>query len=223
MSNFFNASIGRKFLMSITGLFLMLFILVHLSVNMLLIFDDTGDLFNLAAHFMATNPAVIIMEPILGLGFFIHIIWSLLISYQNWRARPVKYDRKSLSVSSTWASRNMFILGTLITVFLVLHIINFFWVIKFDPHSLEKTPEGFEDTYKLVAGLFKTSIEYDIFYIIGAILLGLHLTHGFWSAFQTIGMNNNNWMKRLQWIARIYAVIVAAGFSIIPLYFLIKF
>ena len=90
MSKFFTASIGRKFLMGTTGLFLMLFILVHLTINLLLIFDDTGDLFNKGAHFMATNPAVKIMEPLLGFGFLIHIIWSFLISWENWKARPGK-------------------------------------------------------------------------------------------------------------------------------------
>lgn len=223
MSKFLYASIGRKFLMSITGLFLMLFILVHLTVNLMLIVDDSGGLFNQGANFMATNPAVGIMEPVLAMGFMIHIIWSLFISYQNWRARPVKYLKQDQGKSSTWASRNMLILGALVAVFLVVHIMNFFWVIKFDPHSVPRTTEGIEDTYSLVADLFKTNILYDVFYIAGAILLGLHLTHGFWSAFQTIGLNNKNWMKRLQWVARFFAVIVATGFSVIPLYFMIKF
>jgi len=80
-----------------------------------------------------------------------------------------------------------------------------------------------EDTYTLVASLFKSSILYDAIYVLGGILLGLHLTHGFWSAFHTLGLNNKNWQNRLQWVARVYAVVVAVGFSIIPLYFLIKF
>jgi len=80
-----------------------------------------------------------------------------------------------------------------------------------------------EDAYTLVADLFKASIVYDIFYVFGGVLLGIHLTHGFWSAFQTLGLNNKNWMKRLQFLAMVYAVIVAVGFSVIPLYFLIKF
>jgi succinate dehydrogenase / fumarate reductase cytochrome b subunit len=80
-----------------------------------------------------------------------------------------------------------------------------------------------EDTYTLVADLFKASIVYDLFYVLGGVLLGIHLSHGFWSAFQTLGLNNKDWMKRLQFLAKLFAVIVAAGFSIIPLYFLIKF
>jgi len=127
MSKFLLASIGRKFMMSITGLFLLVFIAVHLGINLLLIFDDSGELFNQGAHFMASNPLIKIMEPLLGLGFLIHIIWSFFLEYQNWKARPVRYKKQNLSGSSTWASRNMLILGALVLVFLVVHIINFFW------------------------------------------------------------------------------------------------
>lgn len=226
MSKFLLASIGRKFLMSITGLFLVMFIGVHLIINLLLIFDDSGELFNIGANFMATNPVIKIMEPVLGLGFMIHIIWSFFLEYENWKARPVKYNKKNLSASSSWASRNMLILGALVLVFLIIHIINFFWVIKFEPHTMGKVligGEEMEDTYTLVADVFKGSVLYGIFYILGGILLGFHLTHGFWSAFQTLGLNNKNWMSRLQFLAKLYAIIVAIGFSVIPLYFLIKF
>jgi succinate dehydrogenase / fumarate reductase, cytochrome b subunit len=223
MSNFLMTSIGRKFLMSITGLFLVMFIGVHLTVNLLLIVDDSGKLFNLGANFMATNPMIKIMEPILGLGFLIHIIWSFFLEYQNWRARPIKFDQRKASVSSSWASRNMLVLGALVLVFLIMHIIDFFWVIKFAPHSMPKTADGMEDTYTLVASLFKESVVYCFFYVIGGVLLGIHLSHGFWSSFQTLGLSNKNWLKRLQFIGTLYAIIIAVGFSAIPLYFLIKF
>lgn len=226
MSNILSASIGRKLLMSITGLFLVSFIAVHLTINLSLILDDSGKLFNIGANFMATNPVIKIIEPLLGLGFLIHILWSLNIEYQNWKARPVRYKKTSLNESSTWISRNMLILGALVLVFLVIHMVNFFWIIKFDPHSLHTvTINGveMEDTYTLVANLFKDSIAYCILYILGGTLLGLHLSHGFWSAFQTLGLSNKYWMKRWQIVGRIYAVLVAIGFSVIPLYFLIKF
>ena len=80
-----------------------------------------------------------------------------------------------------------------------------------------------EDTYSLVAGLFKSSVIYCILYVIGGILLGIHLSHGFWSAFQTLGLSNKNWLSRLQFVGKVYAILIAVGFSIIPLYFLIKF
>jgi succinate dehydrogenase / fumarate reductase cytochrome b subunit len=226
MSKFLTASIGRKFVMSISGLFLVTFIAVHLTVNLLLIFDDSGELFNQAAHFMATNPAIKIMEPLLGLGFLVHILWSFFIEYENWRARPVKYNKKNSGASSSWVSRNMLILGLLVLVFLITHIFHFFWVIKFNPESVNSVligGEHIEDTYTLVADLFKNSAAYDIFYVCGGILLSLHLSHGFWSGFHTLGLSNKKWMSRLQIIGKIYAVIVAVGFSAIPLYFLIKF
>ncbi len=226
MSNFLTTSIGRKFLMSITGLFLVGFIGVHLSINLLLIFDDSGELFNLGAHFMATNPLIKIMEPILGLGFVVHIIWSFFLEYQNWKARPVKYAKRNASKSSSWASRNMLVLGSLVLVFLIMHIIDFFWVVKFKSHEMASVLVGgveMEDTYTLVSSLFKESTVYCFFYVIGGVLLGIHLSHGFWSAFQTLGLSNNNWLKRLQFIGTLYAIIIAVGFSVIPLYFLIKF
>jgi succinate dehydrogenase / fumarate reductase cytochrome b subunit len=226
MSKFLLASIGKKFLMSLTGLFLVSFIAVHLTVNLLLVFDDTGALFNQGAHFMATNALIRVIEPLLGLGFLIHIVWSFFIEFENWRARPVKYKKKNLGSSSSWASRNMLILGALVLVFLVVHIINFYWVIKFSPETLNTVNlHGIEmeDSYSLVAGLFKASLAYDIFYVLGGILLGLHLSHGFWSAFQTLGLNNRNWITRWKVVGTIYAIIVALGFSAIPLYFLIKF
>lgn len=226
MSSFLSASIGKKFIMSISGLFLILFLAVHLFVNILLLFDDSGELYNVAANFMATNPAIGIIEPLLGLGFLVHILWSFVLEYQNWKARPVKYNKKNNTATSSWASRNMLILGALILVFLVIHIINFYWIMRFNPHTMESvTINGvhMEDSYALVAGKFKTSPVYGAFYVLSAILLGLHLSHGFWSAFHTLGWNNKNWINRLQIIGKVYAIVIAVGFSIIPLYFLIKF
>lgn len=226
MSKFFKASIGQKFLMSISGLFLVLFVGVHLAVNLLLIFDDSGELYNEAAHFMVTNPVIRIMEPLLGLGFIIHIIWSFILEYHYMKARPVKYNKKNASANSTWYSRNMLILGLMVLIFLVIHIIDFYWIIRFKPEAMNTVIIGgyeVDDTYTLVADLFINNIYYDILYIVGSILLGFHLAHGFWSSFQTLGLNNKVWMNRLQLIGKIYAVIIAVGFSVIPLYFLIKF
>jgi succinate dehydrogenase / fumarate reductase cytochrome b subunit len=229
--SFFNASIGRKFLMSITGLFLILFLIVHLSLNLLLIFDDSGDLFNIAAHFMATNPLIKIMEPILAIGFVIHILWSMIITLQNMKARPVPYNKTNQGQNSTIVSRNMFILGLMMAVYLGIHLFNFWWKIKFagDPLLSEitvmqaGTPVAMENAYALVAGMFKSSVIYCIIYFVGGWLLGLHISHGFWSAFQTIGLNNVIWRKRLFTLAQIIGWIFTIGFAVIPLYFMIKF
>ncbi len=226
MSNFLTVAIGRKFIVSISGIFLMMFICLHLGVNLLLIFDDSGELFNQGANFMATNPFIKIMEPVLALGFLIHITWSFFVSYKNYKARPVRYAQSNASYSSSWASRNMLILGSLVLVFLVIHLWNFYYIIKFNYESMLSTEiDGvvMHDTYTLVAGLFQSSVGYCIVYIIGGLLLGMHLSHGFWSSFQTIGFSNKIWLSRLQFIGQIFAILIAAGFSVIPLYFMIKF
>ena len=212
--------------MSITGFFLMSFLLVHLTVNLLLIVDDSGELFNQGAHFMGTNPLIRIVEPILAIGFLMHMIYASLLTLNNMSARPVNYKTVDQSESSTWASRNMFVLGTLITIFLVLHIMNFYWKLKVS-HDLPATVMvggvEMENAYALVAGLFKSSLLYDLIYIAGAVFLGFHLTHGFWSAFQTIGWSGSKWRKRLEFLGKVFAYIIAVGFSIIPLYFITKF
>lgn len=230
MSSLLKSSIGKKFFMSVTGLFLITFICVHLSLNLLLIVDDSGDLFNMAAHFMATNPAIKIMEPVLALGFLVHIIWSIVITLENMKARPISYNTGDKVLSCTAPSKNMLILGGMVLIFLVMHIANFWWKFKISHEGLVAVnvmqagvSVEMENAYALVAGLFKSSVAYCIIYMVGATLLGLHISHGFWSAFQTIGWNNQIWRKRLEVIARIFAWVIALGFAIIPLYFMIKF
>jgi len=229
MSNFWTSSIGKKVVMSITGLFLIAFLCVHLTLNLFLVFDNTGNLFNQGAHFMATNPAIKIVEPILALGFIIHIIWASVLTLQNRKARPVKYDRLNQGRNATWASRNMYILGGMVLIFLIIHLYNFWWNIKFPSlgyitlEDISIDGERMENTYAMVAGLFKSSILYCIIYIIGAVLVGLHITHGFWSAFQTIGFSNDIWRKRLECLAYFFAIVFAVGFSVIPLYFILAF
>ncbi|MFW6290530.1 MAG: succinate dehydrogenase cytochrome b subunit [Mariniphaga sp.] len=226
MSSFLRASIGKKFIMSVSGLFLILFLAVHLAINLLLIFDDTGELYNVAAHFMVTNPIVRLVEPLLGIGFLVHILWSFVLEYNNWKARPVKYNKKNKNANSSWTSRNMLVLGGIILVFLIIHLINFYWIIRFNTDQMNfVTIDGvrMEDSYKLVSDLFINSLFYNVLYVISAILLGFHLSHGFWSAFHTLGWNNDKWMNRLQIIGKVYAIIIAVGFSVIPLYFYIKF
>ena len=227
MSNFLSASIGRKVFMSLTGLFLISFLTLHLTLNLLLIFDDSGILFNQAANFMATNPMIKIMEPILALGFIIHIIWAGWITLDNMKARPQGYASGD-QLLKWWApSKNMFILGGMILVFLVLHIFNFWVKLKITGDPLLAKPTGtateMHNAYALVSNLFINFPLYDALYVLGGILVGLHISHGFWSAFQTIGLSNINWMKRLKCLANLIGIIFAVGFCAIPIYFLLKF
>lgn len=221
MNWIFSSSIGRKLIMSITGLFLMIFLLVHLTVNMMLIGGD-GQTFNHAAHFMATNPFIKVVEPILAIGFIIHILYASIITLKNRKSRPIGYNQTDGNPISSWSSKNMYILGGTIFIFLVIHISNFYWKLKFgEPAMITVDNRTMDDTYSLVSTLFINYWWYDLLYMTGAILLGLHLSHGFWSAFQTLGWNNKLWIERLEVVAYIYAIVIGAGFSIIPLYFLI--
>lgn len=221
MNWIFSSSIGKKLIMSITGLFLMVFLLVHLTVNLMLLVGD-GKMFNHAAHFMATNPVIKIVEPILAIGFIIHILYASIITLMNRSKRPIGYIASNSNGVTTWASKNMYILGGTIFIFLVIHSVNFFWKIKFgEVPTITYNNVEMDNAYQLVSGLFISYWWYDIIYIAGAILLGFHLSHGFWAAFQTLGWNNKIWITRLETIAYIYAIVIAAGFSIIPLFFLI--
>ncbi len=221
MNGLFSTSLGRKLIMSITGLFLMLFLLVHLGTNLLLLVGD-GELYNKAAHTLATTPLLKAVEMLLALGFIFHILYATTITLKNRKARPVGYAKTGTNELTSWSSKNMYILGFTIFAFLVLHLINFFLKLRFGdvPYiSYDNGITQIHNSYQLVSEFFISYWWYNLIYIVSAILLGLHLSHGFWSAFQTVGLNNSKWIKRLQVVSCIYAAVIAAGFTIIPLYF----
>ena len=221
MNGIFSSSLGKKLIMSISGLFLMLFLVVHLATNLLLLIGD-GELYNKAAHTLATTPALKIVELVLAFGFIFHIIYASVLTLKNRKARPVGYAKSGSNELTTWSSKNMYILGFTILAFLVVHLINFFLKLRFGdvPYiSYDGGITQMHNSYELVSEFFIDYWWYNVIYIVSAILLGLHLSHGFWSAFQTIGLNNNIWISRLQLISYIYAAVIAAGFTVIPLYF----
>lgn len=206
--------------MSVSGLFLISFLLVHLTLNSLILFDSSGELFNQGAHFMGTNPIIRIIEPVLAIGFILHIVYALILTIHNLYTRPVGYNKQNQSEASTWSSRNMFVLGTVILVFMVIHIANFFWKIKFTGHELLETGtvEGMENAYLLVTTFFIDWWWIVIVYVIGSVALGFHLYHAVWAAFQTLGWSNQRWRKRLSRLGLAVAVIIAGGFALIPLW-----
>ncbi len=227
----FTKSLGHKLIMSVSGLFLMLFLLVHLSMNLTLLMDGVtwlgrtwgeGELFNVGCHFMISNPLIRLVEPLLAVGFVVHILYASIITLRNRKSRPVGYSVVGGNHLTSWASKNMFILGAMLLAFLVLHIYNYFWQFRFG-HMESILVDGveMENCYPVVAGLFIESKLYCLIYVAGSVLLGLHLSHGFWSAFQTLGWNNVRWVERLRIISRILGIFFAVGFSSIPLYFML--
>jgi len=219
MANFLNSSIGKKFIMSLSGLFLILFLAVHAILNSLLLIGKEA--YNLGANFMSTNPLIRVMEPILALGFIVHIILALFLEFYNLKkSGPISYSRAKRSHQSTWSSRNMIWLGIIILTFLIIHLTNFFWKIKFGtPDEIPINGQTMHDTYSIVTSLFQQNLIIDIIYLIGAIALGLHIHHALWSAFQTLGWSNDKWRKIWTFIGDIYAIILTIIFGLIPLYF----
>ncbi len=216
MANIFASSIGKKLVMSLSGLFLMVFLVVHAGVNALLLVGREA--YNEACHFMDTNPLIRVMVPVLALGFLIHIVYAVYLTWSNMKARgSERYAVSNKGQASSWAARNMFVLGLIVLGVLALHL-SHFWAKMQLPTLMGE--HGHADPYGLVAGLFRQTI-YSILYIVWICALWFHLTHGFWSAFQTIGMNNNKWMIRLRWAGFIYATAVALTFIAVPVFFML--
>ena len=211
LKGFFNSSVARKFWMAITGVFLVVFLVVHLTINLFLFVSP--ELFNEGSHFMATNPLIQVMQYVLAAGFIVHIVMGIKLTLQNKAARPIGYAYENAAVSSSWASRNMIITGGLILVFLVLHMRHFFYEIKFT--------DNVTDDYMLVTSLF--SIWYfALFYVLAFVGLGIHLNHGFQSAFQSIGWKNSKWKGIMQLVGTLYSIFIAVGFSVIAIWFFLN-
>ncbi len=224
MSNLFCSSIGKKLLMSISGLFLIIFLIVHLSINLLLLVPDGGVSFNLAANFMALPVIKYGLQPVLALGFVVHIIYGAMLTAQNNKARGnSKYSSGNNTKDVMWASKNMLVLGITILAFLGIHIVDFWVPLQITHGAHQVTIAGVEmhDTYSLVSEALQNPIKVAL-YVIGSLGLALHLTHGFWSAFQTLGASNNIWRKRWTILGIIFAWVVGVSFCMIAVAMLLS-
>ena len=192
--------------MALAGLFLVLFLPVHLAINFLLLKSDPGP-FNKAAHFMATFPVVRIFEIVLISALLIHIIWGIYNQIRNWLARPVGYAGGNKSETSFF-SKFMIWTGASVLTFLVLHFINFYFIRL---GLVEGNPEDF---YSVAHQLFSIT-PYSIIYLVCFALLGLHLYHALTSAFRTIGLNHRIWTPVVNVFAWIYSIAIPLGFAII--------
>jgi succinate dehydrogenase / fumarate reductase cytochrome b subunit len=208
MSKILFSSITKKFVMALAGLFLLTFLPVHLFINLMLLKREPGP-FNTAAHFMATFPLIRIMEIVLFGTILIHISWGILLQIQNWLARPVGYVRSNKSETSFF-SRFMIWTGAIVLTFLILHWFNFYFI------KIGLVSGNPEDFYSVAHNLFKIP-AYDYIYLACFTLLGFHLFHAFYSAFQTLGLNHRLWNPVVKPIALFYAIIIPAGFAFISI------
>lgn len=207
MSGYFSSSVGKKFFMALTGLFLVTFLLVHLVVNLSLFLGPDG--FNAASHFMGSNPFIQVMQPALGLGFMAHIIMGIVLELKNWKSRPIKYAKNNVGANSSWMSRNMIVTGAMILAFLVLHMKHYFIPFK---------TTHIDNHYEFVVELFKNPI-YTIIYVVAFILLGLHLMHGFQSSLTTTGVRQEKYKKCIVNLGTAYSIFISVGFIAIALWF----
>lgn len=213
------SSITKKIIMGVFGLFLALFLLVHLTINLMLLAGDDGEMFKTASHFMTTNILVKIFEYVLFGGFIIHILIGLILTIKNWISRPVRYHVVNKS-HTEFFSKYMIYTGAIIFVFLMLHFMHFFFI----KVGLVQPPAGFDkhDFYQMAILLFQNKV-YSFIYIAFFVFLGFHLNHAIRSGFQTLGLNHNKYNNAIKIISLIYAVVVAGGFSLIPVYFMFFF
>ncbi len=200
--------------MSLAGLFLITFLLVHLGINLLVILNDDPMVFNQAAHFMGTNKIIKIFEIVLFGGFLLHIIYALILQVQNWLARPKRYQKITKSETSAF-SRWMIHTALIILAFLLIHLADFYFKASFG-HVAETSEEGVHDLASLILEKFQMP-GFVIFYVASFIFLGFHLIHGFQSAFKTLGLNDKTYTPVIQVLSILYTVIVVGGFTAIPI------
>ena len=208
----FSYSIGKKLIMGLTGMFLILFLIVHCGINSLIFLNDGGETFNRAAEFMSHNWLIRILEVGLFLGFILHIIQSLILTLENKKARKIGYAVSNANANSKWYSRSMGLLGTLILIFLILHLKHFWVVSRFTDHI----SSGEETLYDEMKEVFANPIVV-VIYVLAQISLAYHLMHGFQSAFQTLGLNHKKYTPIIKKIGTIYAIIIPLLFALMPI------
>lgn len=213
LSDRLNSSIGKKFIMAITGLSLILFLVIHLLNNLLLFLGP--EIFNEnVARLEAIKPFVRVIELILALIFIFHIYNAIKLYFENKKANPQKYAINISSKNSTFYSRFMTVSGSFILIFLIIHLSTFWRSFNFGDHPLD----GSHPFYGIIQDAFMNPII-ALFYIIAMVMLGLHLNHAFQSAFQTMGWQHKKFTPIIEKIGTTIALIMTIGFASIPVFF----
>ena len=220
-SELFTSSVGKKWVMALTGLFLIAFLVIHVSLNSCIYYDlsifnprDDGRMFNIAAHWMGNGWVIRLLEIGLFIGFIIHIIQGWVVELQNRSKRGVGYKIKMGSKGSTWYSKSMGLLGTLLFLFLVMHI-SHFWI----PSRVTGLPDtNYEvhDLFGRMVSVFQNPWIVGL-YLIGCISLAWHLLHGFQSAFRTLGLSNPKYISLIKTVGVGFSIIVPILFALMPI------
>jgi succinate dehydrogenase / fumarate reductase cytochrome b subunit len=217
-SELFTSSVGKKFVMGLTGISLIAFLVVHVGINACIWAGDGGEMFNKAANFMGSTVVIRILEVGLFAGIFLHLIQGLILEFQNRKKRSVGYQVPMGNKGSKWYSRSMGLLGTIILLFLIIHWKQF-WI----PSRFLDVPEATYGSNAPIHDLF--SVMKDTFtqpwvvivYVLACISLAYHLLHGFQSAFRSLGVYNNRYLRLINGVGIGFSIIVPLAFAMMPI------
>ncbi|NBH89418.1 succinate dehydrogenase cytochrome b subunit [Parabacteroides distasonis] len=222
-----NSSIGKKLIMSISGLFLVLFLLFHLSMNVAAVFS--GEAYNMVCSLLGSNWYAVAATLVLAAGVVIHFVYAIILTLQNRKARGNdRYAINARPKGVEWASQNMFVLGLIVILFMLLHFSQFWYKMMFAElighHEVALGPNMVspQDGAAFINFYFQGNAVITVLYLIWYVALWFHLTHGFWSAIQTIGWNNTVWMNRWECISKIVATVICGLFAIITIIFFLN-
>ena len=217
-----NSSIGKKLIMSISGLFLVLFLLFHLSMNVAAVFS--GEAYNMVCSLLGPNWYAVAATLVLAAGVVIHFVYAIILTLQNRKARGNdRYAINARPKGVEWASQNMFVLGLIVILFMLLHFSQFWYKMMFaelighHEVALGSAMVSPQDGAAFINYYFQGNAVITVLYLIWYVALWFHLTHGFWSAIQTIGWNNTIWMNRWECISKIVATVIRGLFAIITI------
>ena len=222
-----NSSIGKKLIMSISGLFLVLFLLFHLSMNVAAVFS--GEAYNMVCSLLGSNWYAVAATLVLAAGVVIHFVYAIILTLQNRKARGNdRYAINARPKGVEWASQNMFVLGLIVILFMLLHFSQFWYKMMFaelighHEVALGSAMVSPQDGAAFIIYYFQGNAVITVLYLIWYVALWFHLTHGFWSAIQTIGWNNTIWMNRWECISKIVATVICGLFAIITIIFFLN-
>ena len=222
-----NSSIGQKLIMSISGLFLVLFLLFHLSMNVAAVFS--GEAYNMVCSLLGSNWYAVAATLVLAAGVVIHFVYAIILTLQNRKARGNdRYAINARPKGVEWASQNMFVLGLIVILFMLLHFSQFWYKMMFaelighHEVALGSAMVSPQDGAAFINYYFQGNAVITVLYLIWYVALWFHLTHGFWSAIQTIGWNNTIWMNRWECISKIVATVICGLFAIITIIFFLN-
>ena len=209
-----NSSIGKKLIMSISGLFLVLFLLFHLSMNVAAVFS--GEAYNMVCSLLGSNWYAVAATLVLAAGGVIHFVYAIILTLQNRKARGNdRYAINARPKGVEWASQNMIVLGLIVILFMLLHFSQFWYKMMFaelighHEVALGSAMVSPQDGAAFINYYFQGNAVITVLYLIWYVALWFHLTHGFWSAIQTIGWNNTIWMNRWECISKIVATVIS--------------